>query len=206
LLYNGGVRKFSIICLFDKESTKEIRHIMTDLSQMTGSKTAMTFPPHLSLRNDFIIQEDNLKHLNAALDQLTITMKKIQLETHNYGFYPWKILFIKVKPSELLQKLHEEIMELVQTYRTDWVDEKLADSDFFSGKQKDYIHRYGYQFAFEYFSPHITVVSKDITQELFEQTKNDLLQQPFSKKLIIESIALVDREQGNSIYKQFPLH
>jgi 2'-5' RNA ligase len=198
------MKLLTCVCLPDKVSEEKLRRIRDEVSSMCGSKAALAFPPHLSLRNDFKINDADLSKLSLVLQDIASNTSPLHLMLSDYGFYPWKIVFLKVRKTDALQRLHEEVMEAVQEYRTDWVPEYLRSSKHFEGKQLEYIEKYGYQFAFEYYSPHFTIAGADITDEDFRDIQSKLGGAREDMKIAVDRLVLLDRED-NSILREFKL-
>jgi 2'-5' RNA ligase len=120
----------------------------------------------------------------------------IQFVLSRYGFYPWRIVYLDIEKSEAVQKLHYAVMEAVQKYRTAWVPEALLDSVHFNGKQREYIEKFGYQFAGEFYSPHFTLAGNDMTEEKFRGLVHGLDAKREGISVSITKIALIERGSG----------
>jgi len=185
-------------CLVDPQSSKLIRAISEEISSMTHSKNALAFIPHFSIRNDFEIPEEHIPSLQKDAQQLVTNYKSIQLNITRYGFYPWRIIYLDIPTDKTLGHLHTDLMQTIQKYRTSWVADNLLSSPHFHGKQKAYIVNYGYQFSFEYYSPHFTVAGNDMSQQDFERAKNYLKDKTENITVTVSSVVFMDRENGNA--------
>lgn len=166
------------------------------LSKKTGSKGSLEFVPHFSIRNDFLIDDESMDRLTSEITDFISNVPRMKLQITGFGFYPWKIIYLDIQKIPELQSLHNNIMNIIQRYRNSWVAKNLIDSPHFSGKQKEYIQKYGYQFAFEFYSPHFTVCGNDITEQDFELLQKELTQLPISE-VFLEKIMFMDRDNEN---------
>lgn len=189
----------------DPSAGQEIRQIMEELSQKTGSTKALRFAPHFTIRNDFKIKEEDLPALQEDLDRFLNSYSPLQLELPGYGFYPWKVVYLKIKPHKDLQEIHDRAMRIIQKYRRPWVAEFLLKSPHFHGKQRQYLEEYGYQFCFEYYSPHFTVCGNDMDEEIFQEVKTKLRQIDFSMPITVSRIICLDRDSNNRALLEFDL-
>src|SRR5260221_10456663 len=193
------------VALLDNTSSEKIKKIMTKISIKCKSKNALSFPPHISLRAYFEIEDNKIDTLIENLNEVISSFRKINLQTTTYNFYPWKIIFLDTKKNITLHDLHIKLMNIIQKYRTEWVPNYLLENTTnFKGKQRKYIEKYGYQFAFEYFSQHITVAGNDMTQELFEKIKTELSDKQENMEIRIDKVALIDIN-NKKIIKSFSL-
>jgi 2'-5' RNA ligase len=119
------------------------------------------------------------------------------LNVTKYGFYPWKIAYLEIEVTPKLQKLHNELMETIQKHRTPMVIKTLLESKHFVGKQRLYIEKYGYQFAFEYYSPHFTVAGNDMSDSAFEMLKRELEEKKEGLVVTATKIVFMNREENN---------
>lgn len=195
------MKRLSCICLPDEKSSQIIDKITQKLSKECQSKKAASFAPHFTIRGDFKIQENKIPELIAELKAFVKTIDPIELKLENYDFYPWRLAFLDIKKDDNLQKLHNGCMKIIEKYRDPWVNEKYQDewNDFTTAKQREYIQKYSYHFAFEFFSPHFTVAGQDMAEEAFENIKTKLKDKKENIEVRIENLAFFDREDNNKI-------
>ena len=166
----------------------------------------LSYPPHLTLRGDFEIKDENIPILISDLSDVASLQKKIVVQTSKFEFYPWKMVSLEVISNSALDNLHIMAMDTIQKYRTAWIPQVLIDntSDY-TEKQKEYIHEFGYQFAYEYFSPHFGLAGNDMTQEIFDTIKVKYHNREEKINVSLEKIALIDREKNNQPIATFSL-
>jgi 2'-5' RNA ligase len=189
----------------DEKSSHTISNIMHNLSERSNSKNALEFIPHFSIRNDFEIEIKDVDKLKLETEKILKDFKPFTLKITQYGFYPWKIVYLDIDVTPELQRLHNVLMNTIKKYRTSMVTKTLLESSHFEGKQRQYIEIYGYQFAFEYYSPHFTVAGKDMTEESFERLKKELSTKKENIVVTTSSIMFMNREQHNKPEIVIPL-
>lgn len=198
-------KTFTCICLPDKNSLVSLEKLRQDISSSCDSKNALQFPVHFSLRNDFKIKTEDCAALVDSLEKTSQNTESLTLEAKEYGFFPWKIVCLKIKKVPALQKFHEKVMYDIQKFRTSWVpDYLLKNKNDYSKKQLKYIKVYGYQFAFEYYSSHITLAGNDMTDEAFSKANQQLKDEPIAIIMHIDKFLLIDRSD-NTIFAEFSL-
>lgn len=165
-----------------------------------------TFPPHLTIMGDFEIKDKNVDFLVSDLSEILSKQGRIFLETTTFEFYPWKMVSLAVKKTPEMKEIHYKVMEAIQQYRTAWIPEPLLkDITNYSEKQQEYIRRFGYQFAYEYFSPHFGLAGNDIAQEVFDEIKLRYSNREEIMSITLEKIVLIDRENNNQSIATFSL-
>jgi 2'-5' RNA ligase len=184
--------KLSCIALLAQSDEKTIQAFMDEYSQETDSKKALAWPPHFSLWGDFEIDEAALYKLSSGLNDLTANNLPLTVTASEYGFYPWRIIYLDIQKTDQLQSLHESVMNTIISHRTSWIPQALVDSTHFEGKQRDYIERFGYHFAKEFYSPHFTLAGNDMTEEKFQYLVSKLKGKHEDITVKIVKIALVE--------------
>ena len=179
---------------------------MKEISGKCCSVNALKYQPHFSLRGDFKIKETDLAVLYGDLEDVVRSYGRVTIKLNRFGFYPWRIIYLDIPRENKLQSLHEDLMSVIQKYRTSWVPEVLLDSKHFDGRQREYIKEYGYQFAFEYFSPHFTMAGNDMTEEKYLEVKKELEGGEVDVEVVIDRVALFDRNSDNRVLQEFILH
>jgi 2'-5' RNA ligase len=181
----------------DSKTTQLVANITKDLSFRTNSLKALDFVPHFSIRNDFEINDQDIGALEKELKSLISKYPPFALNVSSFGSYPWKIIYLNIDESDTLNQLHREIMNVIQKFRTPWVHPDLLTSTNFQGQQLDYIKKYGYQFAFEFYSPHFTVAGNDMSDQSFIDVKEYIKDKIENIHCSVEKIVLLHRD-GNS--------
>lgn len=191
--------KLSCVCLPDRIGEDIIQKLMDDVSLESDSKASLAFPPHFSIRGDFKIAAKDFDKLLSELEIALEKFKKISVQSTSYGFYPWKLVYLAINVSKQLRSLHEKCLQTIEDYRLPWIPEQYVNSNHFSGKQLEYIKKYGYHFCHEFFSPHFTLAGTDMTAEKFQQIQEKLSNRKVNFKFQVESLAFFDRDNGNEV-------
>lgn len=199
------MRTLSIIAIPDHSASETIRHMMTSLSNATGSTKALGFPPHFSLWGAFQIQDGELSNLQKEIAQVANDTSIIHLTLAKYGFYPWRIVYLEIPITPAVKKAHITVMNVVQNRRTPWVPKVLLQSTDFGDEQMSAIKSYGYQFADKYYSPHITLTGNDMSQAAFDNLQQKLKEASVHIPLSADQIALVDLDNENTLLETYNL-
>lgn len=91
-------------------------------------------------------------------------------------------------------------MQIIEKSREPWIPEKYHNNNHFTGKQLEYILKYGYYFCFEFFSPHFTVAGNDIDEKIFQKMKAELENRKEQIAVTPQDLAFFDRENANKIF------
>jgi len=199
------MKTLTCVCLPDKNSSQAIKKISQEISVECNSKRALSFVPHFTIRSEFKIHEKDIAGLKAELIKLCSHFSKINLRLSEYGFYPWRIIYLDINKTKTLQRLHNECMDVIEKYRTPWIRSIYKKTNNFKGKQKKYSLKYGYHYAYEFFSPHFTVAGHDMSEEKFQKMKRKLKKQKVNIKLEVKYLAFFDRNNENKIFLKIPL-
>lgn len=194
--------KLRCACLFDGMSEASFRARMEEVSKKRDSVAALTFQPHFSLRGDFEVDKKSVNEMVADLAEVVKSFRKMHLSLSRYGFYKWKVFYFEIAKSKEVQELHEEILKSIQKFRSEWVPEELLAGGY-KGKQAEYIKTYGYQFAMDYFSPHVTLAGPDLEDEAFEKLKEEFVNRQENVAVVVDRVVLFDRDNDNKIFKTF---
>lgn len=161
------MKTLTCACLPDKKARSIIRKISKNVSKQCQSQKALQFQPHFTIRGDFKINDAVIAEFKTELQNFCININPLKLNLTKYGFYPWKIIFLDIDKDTNLQCLHNGCMEIIEKYRISWIPEKYKGANSFTDKQQQYALKYGYHFCYEFFSPHFTVASNDMSENCF---------------------------------------
>lgn len=192
------------VCLPDEESSEEIKKISEKISGECDSKRALSFPPHFTIRSEFEIDENNIENLKSDIINLCANFSDINFDLITYNFYPWRIIFIDIDKTNQLQNLHNNCMDIIEKYRTPWILDTYKTASHLEGKQKEYAFKYGYHFAYEFYSPHFTVAGNDMSEERFQRMKEKLKNENLHLKVDIKYLAFIDVNNKNEIFLKIP--
>lgn len=187
------------IALFDSVTTERIQMTMNELAVIAENRRALRFPPHFTLRFRYEIPESRLKDL---VSETKLEIKKldfpIDFVAKDVSYTPWNAVYLDFDVPDDLQRLHERVMEIGQKYRTPYISDDYLHLAHFTDKQREYINKYGYHQAFEYFRPHITLAGGKIEPERMEEVKKYQVPMPIKGK--INKVAFY-RMEGNDSWR-----
>lgn len=192
------------IGLPDHTSQTIINSLMVSLSNRSGSKKALNFPPHFSVWGDFQIEDNDAKKVITGLDIVFSNYQKFSISLTNYGFYPWKIVYLDIVKTRELQEIHDKAGFVIQKYRTSWIPPQLVNSTNYSKEQRAAIQKYGYQFVGKFYSPHFTLVGNDLSDTIFANLKQELSRKKVHLTASIDKFVLLNRE-NDTVFHSFAL-
>jgi 2'-5' RNA ligase len=199
------MKRLSIIALPDHSASEVLHLLMNDLSRETGATRALAYPPHFTIWAAFKVEDARLAGMYQRLSRIAAASGPIQFELTGYGFYPWRVVYLDIPKLPQLQQLHDQIMAVVQEFRTSWIPDSLLTNDHMGERQRASTRKYGYQFAGEFYSPHFTLAGNDLTESAFEKLKHRLSQQKFELNVAVEQFVVIDLDERNRITRSFRL-
>ncbi|EKD56071.1 MAG: hypothetical protein ACD_58C00305G0009 [uncultured bacterium] len=163
--------QLGIYLLLPKEWEEVIGKIKKSLLPLSSSHTI----PHISLYICAINKED-FDSVCSKLKQIqfkpfSISFEKIMVEKDKMYYH------LAIKVDNKLNKLHEEIVDLINPIRDGLIRQKdtvRLKEGYFSQKQIESINKYGYYMVKDLFNPHITLgicKTKDSNKLIDELTK-----------------------------------
>lgn len=181
--------RFSIISYFDEASTKEIRVIQETLSEITGSKGALTaWTPHITVGSGLVVEEDQLEEFYTAIENFLKDFPPTRLETKDFsfldnwsgvklGFTPY-VVYIKPFDYGTLGRAASFFENEIKPQYTAWYDQPWP------------------------YAPHITVAYKDLSLDGYIKAQNYLAGKVFERKIIVDNICLAV-ENENGVWEEF---
>lgn len=120
--------KFSIVSYLDKEATRTVRKLQSELSEITGSKAAvLSWEPHVTVGDGVEVNEEQLHRLRKELFQLTSAQPTFILKTFRFGTFESRpigrseastpyVIYLDVAISERLQELVGQLYNVTEHY------------------------------------------------------------------------------------------
>ncbi len=121
------------------------------------------FIPHISL-GMACVDEKDLEKIKKALPKI----KRLYLEIEKIKYYETdegKKSSFSIKKNEKLQKLHEQVMDILSPLIKCKVSEEMIVGDELSERSRQIINNYEKEFAYEHYWPHITLSCFDANYE-----------------------------------------
>ena len=129
----------------DEKTCEEIVAFKQQSADLFGSKAALRSPPHITLHMPFKWREDRENVLVERLEAFQFEDFPVEIELHNFDFFPPRVAFVNVVKNETLQHLQKELVQHVRKklniYNADYKDRP--------------------------FHPHITVAFRDLKKAVF---------------------------------------
>lgn len=191
--------KYTIVCLLDSETSNILEPKMHTLAAKYKNDRALRFKPHFTLRSNFKLTKKNLTLLIAELENYFNSQKsQIEIDYSGYELSAWGALFLNVKVKPGIYKIHEDVMNIIEKYRQNWVSPELLENPSFKGKQREYVEKFGYHFAFEFFHPHVTLLGAKVGSKYFDEIKKEIKTWNYDYKSKIESVVIYKEDPGIS--------
>jgi 2'-5' RNA ligase len=170
--------RFVIISVLPEPLRSEITQISQDFFQMTGSKTALTYPPHITLRTGAIVPVQELDNYVDGLKKTVELFRNKNVEKD----------FLKIsEPYWVDYEENDTIKHLVLYFvqKSLWLIELnktlLGYKDFIKSNKVD-------------FQPHISLAYDDLNDDNFEELKIHIIKnkQKFQKNVsfVISEVSL----------------
>lgn len=164
------MKRFIIISHLSEQLSKLIVKEQKKLFNLTGSKEALLYPPHITLRTGALVPEDKIEHYLSSFQNNIIGINPFYIKSNScifdtYIFEGKKNYFIgySIFPEAELISLHKRLWDF---------------SEYAKPRKKD-------------FNPHISLAYKDLSFEKFEEAKKNWqpsITQPLEG--LIDSISL----------------
>ena len=151
-----------------------VTQIKMDFKENFESVHALKSPPHITLIPPFRYNFDNEHQLIKTLEDFSSREIKFLQSLQNFGFFPPRVVFIKVNKSEQLKNMF---------YRFKMhMDDELNISSLTRGPIR--------------FSPHMTIAHRDLTKENFNRAKPKYVEKEISFEFEVNGINLL-KHDGN---------
>ncbi|HRI77894.1 MAG TPA: 2'-5' RNA ligase family protein [Cyclobacteriaceae bacterium] len=148
------------------------------------SKGALNSPPHITLHMPFEWRTDKETELQVALENYSSTQRSVSVALNGFGFFPARVVFIHVNPSEELERLQLSLKKFCRQ------ELGLLNADY-----KDLP-----------FHPHITLAFRDLRKAQFELARNEFKGKPFDGNFLADKISLLKHNGKKwNVLKGFPL-
>jgi 2'-5' RNA ligase len=156
--------------------------VIRELSDRYRSRTAKA-PPHITLQPPFLWRLESVTDLETCLSAFAQSQPAIPITLSGFGAFAPRVLYINVlKSSELLSVQANLMAQLEETLG-------IVDSQ---SKRRS-------------FSPHMTVASRNLTRQTFQQAWTDLQPRPVQFEFVSDRLTLLLHDgQCWQIRAEFP--
>jgi 2'-5' RNA ligase len=157
--------------------------IIQELGDRYCARTSKAVP-HITLQPPFLWQTNAISELETCLTSFAHSQAQIPVMLSGFGAFPPRVLFINVlKTAELLQ---------VQTDLMAHLEQYLGIVDPVAQRRS--------------FSPHLTVASRNLTQQTFKQAWSELRQRSIEFEFVSDRLTLlIHNGQSWQIQSEVPL-
>lgn len=165
---NSDRTRFFIALLPPQLVQEEANSLIRELSDRYRTRTAKA-PPHITIQAPFLWDPANIADLTTSLHAFTQTQPAIPVGLQGFGAFPPRVLFINVlKTPELLKLQTALLLHLEQTL--DIVDPVAKRRPF---------------------APHLTLASRNLTRQTFQQARADLELRSFEFQFVSDRLTLL---------------
>ena len=159
-----------------------IRLLKEEMKRRFGALHALKSPAHITLQMPFRRPESFEPELIQSLESLASQQVAFELPLKGFGCFPPRVLFVKVQNQEAILKLHSQLQKVLQ--------QELG----FNKQER------GFRFH-----PHMTIATRDLTEEAFAEAWPEFSKRPFEAKFGVTSLFLL-KHNGKTwdLYREFP--
>jgi 2'-5' RNA ligase len=165
-----------------RELREEIRKIKERMKTEYGAGHALKSPAHITLQMPFKRSSEDETKLSAVLRSFASTEEPFKVELNGYDAFAPRVIFVKITQPVTVRALHLRLKEVL-----------LTDLHFSPGEiMKDV-------------QPHITVATRDLSKEAFNEAWTKLLKEEFKASFDVHSVFLLKHNGRNwDILEEFP--
>jgi 2'-5' RNA ligase len=146
-----------------------VTKIKYDFKRRYHAAHALKSPPHITMIPPFRFHKDGEQLLIKSLDSFTKGESRFQQKLQDFGYFPPRVIFIKVHQSAFLSNLYHRIKEHMEKS----------------------IHISSLARGLDRFSPHMTVAFRDLTKRNFFLAKSVYDIKKISLEFEVNGIALL---------------
>lgn len=155
------------IALLPPEPLREqVREIKEEISDKYRSKRALRLPAHITLQPPFIIEEDLVPKLHAALKEFAGAQRPVEIHLSGFGAFVPRVIFIEVTRSSSLKELQKQLLEDLQKHL--FIKEESSRE----------------------FHPHITLATRDLTRSNFKMAWEEFRHRDFTASFKVKGLYL----------------
>ena len=142
------------------------------LHDQYGCKAALNSPPHITLHMPFQWKEKKEGKLTEALEKFSIGKRTFQVSFRDFSCFAPKVIYIDVKPCELLDTLQHDLHRFCKT--------KL---NLFNAQYRDLP-----------FHPHVTLAFRDLKKDMFLRAWEEFQSKKFAGDFSVDKITLLKHD------------
>ena len=161
---------YFIAILPPQDLQNRIQVIKNEASKEYESIKSLNSPPHITIIPPFSFSDEKL--LFNFFESISIYMPKLEIKLLNFCVFAKRTLYIKLEKNTKLDSLHGDVEQLF--YELEGV--KQAKN------------------SFHVFTPHITLLNRDITEEQFNRAWEKFRKTSFQARFMVSELVLLKHE------------
>lgn len=173
-------RKYFIAIVLENEMFEKAETVKRELFEVYGLKGALRSPAHITLHRPFEWKEEKETQLIQTLKTFSFS-SSFELEFTNYSFFEPRVIYIDVKPHQLLNQLQSQLALFCQK------NLKLLN---------DVADLRG-------FHPHVTVAFRDLKKPLFYELRKVFKHKSMSGAMEVKRFSLLRLEKQWEVIENF---
>ena len=183
LLHMTSEKSLYLIALVPDEDLRAgIRSLKEEMKRRFGASHALKSPAHITLQMPFRRPSSFEPELCQSLESLANRQGVFELPLKGFDCFPPRVLFVKVQNQQAVQSLHSQLQKV------------LKETFGFSEQEL------GFRFH-----PHMTIATRDLTQEAFRKAWPEFADRTFEAIFQVKSLFLL-KHNGKTwdCHREFP--
>ncbi len=165
-----------------RELAEKVCRIKERMKSEFGAGHALKSPAHITLQMPFKRSSEEETFISEALRRFVAGEKSFTVDLDGFGAFPPKVIFIKISEPEPVRALYSRLKEILLTELHFIPAEIMKDVQ-----------------------PHITVATRDLTKEAFNEAWTKLPKEEFKASFDVHSVFLLKHNGRNwDILEEFP--
>lgn len=160
--------RFFVALLPPAEIQAYAANIIQELSQRYHTHTSKS-PPHITLQPPFLLRQERLAELTACLENFANEQSALSVLLSNFGAFAPRVLYLNVVKTP-------ELLALQSTLSNRLVTDGILDPA--DQERRPYV-------------PHLTVASRKLTRQTFQQAWSELQTQTVQFQFMAERLTLL---------------
>jgi len=163
------------------ELRSRIRSLKEEMKHRFGASHALKSPAHITLQMPFRRPESFESELNEAMESFALRQSCFELSLNGFDCFPPRVLFVKVENQGEVIELHRQL-------------QNTLENELHLSKQE----------RGSRFHPHMTIATRDLTEEAFLEAWPEFSRRPFDAVFPVRSLFLL-KHNGKAweVYRVF---
>lgn len=166
----------------DKSLRNQVKNLKLEVREHFGAQHALKSPAHITLQMPFRREENMEAPITGQLHSFSLNQKSFTVQLDGFGAFPPRVLFINITNPEPIQRLHNDLMDLL-----------LNSLSFSPGE------------ILKNYNPHLTIATRDLSPAAFQAAWPRFKNREFQSSFNATKLSLLKHNGTNwEIYKEFP--